>query len=482
MTARAVFASHTLPHHIPTITATAYRMADRVRSAHGRRVSATRPQGHSRHLPHCVISAKRAAKQPRPTALLVVLMADADVPGMYDTVAAFCPAPRVLDDGLFQGGTVQESFDKAQVVARLWLNPRKDDTRYKPRVTYWRGHGVRRQADQPALGSYEPATAAIANPDQYPHGLLKLEFSIPQMAGVIMSNPSHADALRALDEADKFVSAAFGDGFPRLLDWTVQRMDYTWMFHVAADLRAYMAVLSSLRISGMSRHPFDATAGVVWKAQNRWVKFYDKAREMGFTGTDQGILRYEVSNYKSAMQYMAESWFGCDRRVAEFMQPGRALFVLASQFDKLGLYNQNYGHEEVLLQRLRDTFGESVAGAYYVLTLMRRYGKSAYDDNLALTSRNNFNTWRRKLRKEGFITYSKSDEFTEMRQTLSPLHLPTSEVFDYQIGNLGDYQPSDTSWQEICRILGVAKARTSNYLTMRYEDYAANYERRMAEA
>lgn len=343
-----------------------------------------------------------------------------------DTISAFVPPTTQLPDRLFDGGNVTSDFSDVDVTARLWSNPKGEA--YLPRVTYWRGAGVRAGRD---LLAVTPLTQADT-------GLLKIEFSVPKLLDLGSENPTEADIARALSVATDFVRERFDPDLPHLSEWGCQRIDYAWDWPVVDALPAYMSVLHKLRLKNYSRHPFDASEGVVWKARGargRWVKFYNKTLEMEGKRSPRmkraarvdEVLRYEVSNYRDAVKYMAERWFGCRRSVGEMAQPGRALYMMSVIWDTLGLgRSDEYGHEELLLSRLRDAFGLSQIGtARHVLSLITDYGTAAYDESVNLVSKSAYYRWRTKLLEHGLLTVSD----TQVVAALPALHLPTETVF-----------------------------------------------------
>lgn len=365
-----------------------------------------------------------------------------NTPALYDTLACYCAPTHWLSDALFAGGTVSEQFDKRNVSARLWLNSNNQDT-YAPRITYWRPHGYREGAELGNITIDKEVKEVFVDEDGeqrdgFPYGLLKIEFSIPKM---VETNPlkliTQVQALQALDKATDSVRLIY-PAAPHVLEWTVQRIDYTWMWDTAPNLRAYMAVLHNLRVGGMSRHPFEANEGVVWKAKNRWVKFYNKNKEAGLLSHDIEMLRFEVSNYKDAVRYMAAEWFGNDRTVRNFMQPHRALWCLAYLWEKLGLGRaDHYGAEELLDHKLRKEFGESVAAASWALRCIRLYGTASYKEGIELMSSNNYHTWRRKLTDKGFLLMKEDGGEAVNLEALPALRLPAKEIFQKMAGEQG---------------------------------------------
>lgn len=396
---------------------------------------------------------------------------------MYDTIACYTNPPRILPDDLFEGGMVTEMFNDARVSARLWRNPKPDES-YSPRVTYWRPVG-KRDTEQRVLRA---AVDEQDIPEGYEVGVLKLEFSIPKMlndVAVLLSNVSGAQVDQALDRVDNFVHQLFD--LPSVRDWKCGRVDYAWMWPVGPLLPAYMSVLNKLRLSTFHRHPFDATEGVVWKSKSRWVKFYNKTLELGIKTSDM-VLRFEVSNYRDAVRRMCRDWFKCEQVVSEVVRPGRALYVMAYAWEKLGLgVSDSYGYDEYELLRLRDYFGDRVSTAYYVLHMMRDYGADAYKEPLNVVSKSMYYSYRRELMSAGFITVVDED-VRVVRQALPALHLPTENVYSelkLTAQNLADFAPPDdiytleNFWQILAVKLGLMNVTPSKYLFDRWTQYVA---------
>lgn len=361
---------------------------------------------------------------------------------MYDTIAAIVPSLRRLSSEAFQGGITTEIFngdDESRTQVRLFRNP--EPGTYAPRFTYWPGDG---------------------------EGWLKAEFSVPKMARrrpgetgfTLLDNPAEVDVARALDEVDALVREHFGEQFP-VRSWKCQRVDYAYNWTVGSLLPVYLAVLQTLRLSTWSRHPYDAAQGVVWKSKSskgRWVKFYNKGLQLASSALDApdllvapdvGVLRYEVSNYKDAVAYMAEHWFGVGQTVGELVHPGRSLYVMARFFDKLGLDEGSVGAEEYLLFRLAEEFGPVRAStAWYTLTLHSRFGNASFAE-LELVSRSTYYAYVKELRDHGFLqnrieafdVFTADDELVIAKQQLPELHLPSIDTL-FSSQNLGEKSPA----------------------------------------
>lgn len=399
---------------------------------------------------------------------------------MLDTIKCFVAPPVLLSDELFQGGAVTEQFDKASVSARLWRNPTEKEG-YLPRVTYWRPGG-KREAGSRVL---QETVEQMDIPDEYVNqgvGLLALEFSIPHMAArdlgdsVLLRNLEANEVSGALEQVNQFVRQQIGI-LPSVCEWRVQRVDYAWNFTVGNLLPVYMSVLSQLRLKNLSRHPYDGSEGVVWKSKGtkgRWVKFYDKRRQLGVKDDEHGVLRYEVSNYKSSVSYMCEHWFGCEQTVENVLHFGRALYVLCYFWDALGLVADRYGGEEYRDVRLRSVFGERAGQAHYVLHLIRKYGNDAHKETLDLVSKSMFYRYRTELVREGFLTQIGEEEYELVKHDVAALRLPvldvTRELLNKRSENLEDFLRSASMFDEkffqnrLWSLLGLTGAQPSKSL------------------
>lgn len=357
---------------------------------------------------------------------------------MFDTVAAFCEV-RDLPDELFKGGSVVEDFETGRSHARLWLNPGTSSD-YAPRYTYWREAGV-----------------------------LKVEASLEKLSGAIrVINGQTMDA--ALNALDGHIQQHIGR-LPSVREWTVQRIDYTWTWYVHPSVAVYIAAMKHHDLSGMSKQDFGAT-GVVWKQGNRWVKLYDKSVESSIPGE---WLRLEVSNYKTAVQYMCAKWFDCERTVDELLHPGRALYVLSMYLQRLGLSHGVTG-DIGLMWKLRDTYGSSASSAFYALTLLRLYGSSAH--KTGLTSYSTLTQWKKRLLADGFVLRMDGEYVETDQHELAALHLPVQAVFQKLIGeNLemvkipapsGSKKNFGEFWGVISDALGVPRGPGSAYLAERF--------------
>ncbi len=318
---------------------------------------------------------------------------------MIDTIAAMIKI-QDLSPELFPGQAMSSDSETGRVSARWYRN---DDG--KPRITYY------------------PAS-----------GWLRVEWSAKQFGF------DAVDEYLVRDLALSCLPANVGL-------WRCQRVDYCVDIEVD-EVAPYLAAIGQLRAGSMQRHPFDD--GVVWKARGRWVKFYDGKKH------NKQALRFEVSNYKQSVRYMAEHWFGCDRTVQEMVQPGRALYVLARYWDKLGL-GQGFAQQEREVSALRSAFGQrSLAGAIHALSCIRTHGVESYK-TLMLMSKSSYYRWSSQLRDKGFV--AASDD------SLCVLRLPCDSVFALCGQNLKSATAPPThipldkngqkNWKNLAMVLGV---------------------------
>jgi hypothetical protein len=402
---------------------------------------------------------------------------------MIDTIAALIVPPQSLPDHLFTGGSIQSDFGDTLAQARLWRNAAKDAP-YEPRVTYWRDYGTREGAK---LSDVKPRTYVGEDGEiREDCGLLKIEFSVSKLLGLSpLVNVTDADVQQALDTATQFVTRTFGT-LPDVREWLCQRVDYCWNWEVGHYLSAYMSVLDKLRLKACSRHPFEATGGVVWKSKSmkgRWVKFYNKSKESGQTSSSGEVLRFEVSNYSKACVYMSKHWFGLARRlVGEMVRPARALYVMSRQWDELGLGNDDdYGHRELLDVRLRDAFGlRHLPRASYALQMIERYGVRCYADDNQYMSKTSYYRWRKLLSQAGLLRHVHDETYAPDLRALSSLHLPIHMLFKYelndekkrqnleQISTAPQDEPSKNFWKMAALALNLSEnVPVSRYLEAR---------------
>ena len=211
---------------------------------------------------------------------------------------------------------------------------------------------------------------------------------------------------------------------------------------------------------------------------------------MGLKDPNEYTLRFEVSNYRDAVKYMAARWFGCERLVGEMVGIGRALYCLAAHWDRLGLgVSDSFGHDEHQLMRLRQAFGRKVSTAYYALRLIREYGPQACTAPLNLMSKSAYYAWRGRLIECGFLVEQDGEDVV-VRQALPALHLPTHEVYQKLVKtavlqDLGKNENpasfvcekiSDEIWPFLCADLGLNTfkiPKVSPYLMARWGEYAA---------
>jgi len=370
---------------------------------------------------------------------------------MYDTVVATLDWEHPIDEGVMQGGRVVRDLHGLGMV-RMWYNQSGD----WPRVTYFR-------------------------PERGLDGArLRVEFSIPRLAKCgLYHNPTEADKEAALDVATVFLRERLSADLPDIRMWRAARVDYAYNWTVGADMLAYLTMLQKLTLGSLVRTAF-ADAGVVWKGKRkgtRWVKFYDKSKELG-DGSAAAVLRFEVSNFRKSLPYMCQRWFCCEQTVGELVRPGRALYCMAVIWAKLGLdrataYDVD---DDLLLVRMHKTFGRAAAGAYHALQCIRLYGAAAHRVHGVMSS-NTYYRWKRELTKHNYTALMDAQY-----EGLLPLELPVLEVFNTlnvklpltaQNLDAGDVLSPNDAQKNLWEKLGLAGAAPSKYLMARLGAYEA---------
>lgn len=327
-----------------------------------------------------------------------------------------------------------------------------------------------------------------------PTRVLRAEWSVGRRESV----DTRVDAL--LLTVDDFLKGVVGD-VPPITTWTCQRVDYAVNLEVSS-VAAYMMAIQGLSLASMTRHPFDDT-GVVWKSRGkrgRWVKFYDtQARRTHVQGTaahgtlttsatasgpdatpqsPQNKLRYEVSNYRDAVRYMAARWFSCERTVEAMTQPGRALYVLARMWSQLGLHRAGFGAVQAQQQAMLTAFGtRGLASAQHAQQCISQHGTAAYN-SLGLMSKSSYYRWLSRLKQVGLLTAS--------TEGLQPLVLPCEPVFEaIQASQNLEHRsqppiehdeektgPKNTEWSRLAAFLGInSRTEPISWLLRAYDDW-----------
>lgn len=290
-----------------------------------------------------------------------------------DTVAAMLVLGDALDVALFHGGTVSHDFGSSRIQSRLYRNPLPFV--YEPRVTYW------------------PASLR-----------LRVEWSCLRMS---------------LDDVNVWLRNIFGV-LPDIREWMCQRIDYVCDLAAGERMPEYLLALGRVPLGSWERQEY-AGEGVVWKSGARWVKFYDASKRHGL---EPGTLRFEVSNLRDGVRYMAQEWFVCARTVGELARPGRAAFVLALYWDKLGLGRvSEYGSKAREVYALRSAFGvRRLGGARHALECIKSHGAESYK-SLGLMSKSSYYRWLNELRVCGLLACANG-------RALDALELSLEYAFD----------------------------------------------------
>lgn len=215
---------------------------------------------------------------------------------------------------------------------------------------------------------------------------LSIEFSAARWSGISrLENLTQHDVDYAIVQINTWISGLIGRSVD-IAHWTVTRIDYAYNWRVNYD--DYDAALRQLDMSNMSKSIYKH--GVEWKRAGRWVKYYNKARELGY-GDD--VLRFECSNYRRAAAYMAARWFGCERTVQEMAQEGRAMCVIARMMDQLHIPHGEIQAARGIDYRIKQAFGAGGLAALGAWHVIRRHGAQAV--SLGLMSRAVYYRWRK---------------------------------------------------------------------------------------
>lgn len=255
---------------------------------------------------------------------------------------------------------------------------------------------------------------------------LRVEVSLPKLIGVQMALLSQDDVDESLDKIDEYI-AGKELTVPKIREWVCRRLDVVYSWEVGELLPAYIAAISNMNLGSYIRTPF-GPEGVVWKTRSghRWVKFYDKYREMGSNTT--GILRFEVSNFRSSMRYMAKEKFEVPQTVWRMTRKDIAHAILSQFLGKVGVMGKQFGSHEALLSQLLRVYG--TRGTPFALTFLTHYparGVTLYKEPGRLMSSSTFYKWRKRLTGDGFLPMSEAH--------LDPLDLPVEE--DFAVSRVG---------------------------------------------
>lgn len=210
-------------------------------------------------------------------------------------------------------------------------------------------------------------------------------------------NPTMRDYNKAINLINEWLYQQVGV-VPDVREWTVDRMDYCWNFAVE-DVSAYIRLLNQLHCGSLARTSLEH--GVTWKNDNRWVKFYDKGKQLGDGALS--VLRFEVTNHRSAVRYMCKKWFGCERVLSELLHPVRALYVLHRYLSQLGLHQSDvYEDNTTLHTRIAHLFPARTATALGMYILITQYGADTHRHGLTTSS--TYYRWLSRLRTHGLLT------------------------------------------------------------------------------
>lgn len=254
-------------------------------------------------------------------------------------------------------------------------------------------------------------------------GFLDIEVSIPKMLDAPSVILSEKEVDRAIDYMSEYLEHLNIIGLSPVREWKCIRLDTCYAWETAGLTRAYIAALGTMSLPTYIRTPFE-TEGVLWRNASRWVKFYDKTREQKLK--DYGILRFEVSNLKDACSYMATRKYDIPQTIHAMTRREFVYDVLVEWLGKVGVRGQSFGHDDVLLSRLKRDFGGVRTGTAYVfMQFYERYGNELYkpesEGGFGLLTKSTYYNYLKELKLKGYLPVSD--------QTLPPLDLPDRETF-----------------------------------------------------
>lgn len=256
---------------------------------------------------------------------------------------------------------------------------------------------------------------------------LRVEASLPKLLGKPIAILGQEDVDQALVEMDAYLRAR-GLPVPPVAEWVCRRWDicYGWL---TGDLTpVYIAALSKMQCSTYRRVPF-GPSGVVWKSAKgyRWVKFYDKRRELGFKVG--GVLRFEVSNYRNGVKYIAKKRHEIPQTVGRMTRRDVVYKELRYWLERVGVYDAPFGNQDNLMQQLVEAFGtRSAPVAHYFLTVFQQHGIAAYKEPLNLMTQSTYYRWRSKLINAGLLLVVNGKDQVN-GQSLNPLTIESAEDF-----------------------------------------------------
>lgn len=188
----------------------------------------------------------------------------------------------------------------------------------------------------------------------------------------------------------------FGEAAGRW-EFKVQRVDYA----INLEVSNVPAVMQSLQGLSLARHKRNvyAESGVNWKSSMRWVKFYDKGKQIG---QHVQVLRYEVSVLRRGVAQLC-GYLSVGARMEELLRVDVAVYVLMYWLRQLGLLDGVDGRVSTLV-RMRELFGQrELASAWLVRECVGRFGTECYKEPLLLCSQSTYYKYLSLLRGHGLL-------------------------------------------------------------------------------
>ncbi len=317
---------------------------------------------------------------------------------MIDTLAATIPIR--LDDNLFDGLSLTRKIKRETGEVDDFVRHYNLAAMGDPRLTYY------------------PET--MAGPR------LRFEVSLPKLLGLPPVILSQSQVDEALDLIDAYIYEQYIDA-PPVREWTCKRLDAVYAWSTEEDTYSYILAISQMNIGSYRRTPF-GPEGVVWKsgAGYRWVKFYDKSLEVQQNHKQKdrapGVLRYEVSNYRNSVNYLAKRQLKIPQTVERMTRRDVSYFILSSFLERLGIHEKSFGEEQALYVDLLRFYGSRSAATVKVfLDHYPDMGIDMYRVEPRMMTSSTFYRWKKILIDDGFLPLAP--------RALSPLPLPDPASF-----------------------------------------------------
>lgn len=254
---------------------------------------------------------------------------------------------------------------------------------------------------------------------------LLCEVSLPKFfRGDNVKPLSASEVGEALDRLTVWLRERFGR-VPDIRKWSTRRVDYAANWTVGNLLDTYLESLGNLSLARYERRRY--SSGVRWQSGSRHVTLYDKFKESG-NPQAKGVLRFEVQNKASAINYMSKQWFGdCGVTIDVMTSPGVSHHVVAYFFDKLGVVDAS--QVEAKIVKMIELFPHSWAQANTYRDLIEKQGVDAY--KTGPMSSTTYYRYKRKLSDAGLLGGNRDNTKLEALRLALPKNLKVQNLPPY---------------------------------------------------